>query len=125
MIKLPQKRFHAAQILERATELHIALSVEGDTLHISAPKGAMNEKIRTVLKAYKSELIAHLRAQEQAYLHTYDEGPLCARCLDIDRESAVQALPEPYSDDLYYCKHHHPALSQQQQRREEGGNSHA
>ncbi len=118
-----KKRFTMEQILTRASQLQIALSVEGDTLRISAPKGALNEKIRAVLSAYKSELMAHLTAQERAYLHTHDEGPLCARCLDIDRENAVEALPEPYTDNLYYCKQHHLALPQQQQE-EEGDNSH-
>jgi TubC N-terminal docking domain len=117
------KRFHAAQILVRAAQLHIMLSAEGDMLHIFAPKDAVNEKIRAVLQEYKSELIAHLTAQERTYLRKHDEGPLCARCLDIDRENAVEALPEPYTDDLYYCKRHHPALPQQQQQ-EEGDNSH-
>ncbi len=106
------KRFPAAQILARAAQLHIMLSAEGDMLHIFAPKGAVNEKIRAVLQVYKSELIAHLTAQERAYLHKHDEGPLCARCLDIDRENVVNALPEPYTDNLYYCKHHHPTLPQ-------------
>ncbi len=104
------KRFPVEQVLARASQLHIALSVEGDALRISAPKGAVNEKIRAVLQEYKSELIAHLTAQERAYLHKHDEGPLCARCLDIDREDEVKALPEPHTDGLYYCKHHHPAL---------------
>ncbi len=118
------KRFPAAQILARAAQLRIMLSAEGDRLHIFAPKGAVNEKIRAVVQAYKSELIAHLTAQERAYLRKHDEGPLCARCLDIDRENAVEAVPEPYTDDLYYCKHHHPAHSQQQQQQEEGDTSH-
>ncbi len=117
-----KKRFTAEQILTRASQLQIALSVEGDTLRISAPKGALNEKIRTILQAYKSELIAHLTVQEQAYLHKHDEGPLCARCLDIDRENEVKALPEPHTDGLHYCRQHHPALCQQQQK--EGDISH-
>ncbi len=106
------KCFTVEQVLARASQLHIALSVEGEALRIFAPKGALNEKIRAVLQVYKSELIAHLTAQEQAYLHKHDEGPLCARCLDIDRENEVKALLEPHTDDLHYCKRHHPALHQ-------------
>ncbi len=117
------KHFPAAQILARAAQLRIMLSAEADTLHIFAPKGTVNEKIRAVLQAYKSELIAHLTAQERAYLHKHDEGPLCARCLDIDRENEVKALPEPHTDDLHYCKRHHPELHQQQQQ-EEGDTNH-
>ncbi len=120
-----KKRFPVQQVLARAAQFHIMLGVVGETLTIDAPDGALTEKIRAVLQAYKSELIAHLSAQERTYLHKHDEGPLCARCLDSDRENAVKAVPEPYTDDLYYCTHHHPALSQQQQQQEEGGNNHA
>ncbi len=119
-----KKQFTVQQLLARAAQLHIILGVVGETLTIDAPDGALTEKIRAVLRAYKPELIAYLRVQERTYLHKHDEGPLCARCLDIDRENVVKALPEPYTNDLYYCKRHHPALYQQQQQ-EEGDNSYA
>ncbi len=113
------KRFTVEQVLARAAQLHIALGVDNDALSIHAPKGAVNEKIRAVLKAYKAELIAYLREQEQVHLSTYDEGPLCARCLDLDRENPVKALPEPDTNGLHYCQQHHRAAHRQ--RQEEGG----
>jgi predicted metal-dependent hydrolase len=111
------KRFTAEQIVARASQLHIMLGLEGDDLRVIAPKGAMNEKIRTVLNEYKPQLVAYLKEQEQAYLKQHDITPLCATCLDIDRENTTPALPEPYND-LYYCEQHHPTL-------EEGANTRA
>ncbi len=79
--------------------------MKGNALAIDAPDGALTEKVRAVLKEYKWELVAHLTEREQ--------GPLCARCLDLDRDNPVPALPEPYRDNFYYCKRHHPALPQE------------
>ncbi len=115
---ITKKRFTVEQVLARAAQLHIILGIVGETLTIYAPGEALTEKIRAVLKAYKPELIAYLKEQERIYLQKYEEGPLCARCLDIDRDDAVAALPEPYTDGFYYCERHHSALQQKE------GNSH-
>ncbi len=112
-----KKRFTAEQVLARASQLHIILGVEGEKLVIHAPDEALNEKIRAVLSEYKPELVAYLKGQERAYLQKYEEGPLCARCLDLDRDNPVPALSEPYTDDFYYCERHHPALQQEKGER--------
>ena len=106
------KRFTTGQVLARARQLHIILGVDGETLSIYAPRGALTEKIRAVLREYKSELVAYLKEQERRYLQQHQEPPLCATCLDQDRDHPVEALLEPHTDDFYYCKRHHPALQQ-------------
>ncbi len=107
------KRFTVGQVLTRARQLHIVLGVDGEMLSIEAPRGALTEKIRAVLREYKPELVAYLKEQERLYLQQHEQPPLCARCLDLDRDHPVEALPEPYTDDLYYCERHHPALQQE------------
>lgn len=99
---MKKERFTVEEVLARAAELHIMLGVEGEKLTISAPDGVMTEKIRAVLREYKPELVASLQQHEQP--------PLCARCLDLDKDHPVLALPEPSTDDFYYCKRHHPGL---------------
>lgn len=107
------QRYTVGQVLARAKQLQIILGVDGETLTIDAPRGALTEKVRAVLKEYKPELIAYLKEQERLYLQKYEEPPLCARCLDLDRDHPVEALPEPHTDDFYYCERHHPALQQE------------
>jgi len=53
----------AAALLERLTRLDIRLSVDGDKLNVSAPKGAINPALREELGRRKEELKAHLIAQ--------------------------------------------------------------
>jgi hypothetical protein len=113
------KRFTVGQVIARARQLHIILGVDGETLNIIAPRGALTEKIRAVLREYKSELVAYLKEQERLYLQQHQEPPLCATCLDLDRDHPVEALPEPHTDDFYYCERHHPAL----QCEERGGHA--
>ena len=60
----------AAQLLERLRAADIRLSLDGDRLRVSAPKGAMTAALRAAVAESKQELVAALRTSADA-----GEGP--------------------------------------------------
>ena len=85
---MSRQLFTVSQVMDRADQLGIKLSVENGELKIRAPKGVLNAKIREVLATYKTELIEVLT-------------PNCYVCLE-------PALPDDYDGNMY-CALHHPA----------------
>src|SRR5690349_8601809 len=57
---------HAADVLADLARQGITLSIQGEALRCRAPKGALTEALRAMLREHKAELLAFLRTQKEA-----------------------------------------------------------
>lgn len=96
------KRYDATDIILRAEELGVQLSVQNGELRVKAAKGVVTQKMMGVFKEHKAELVKALT-------------PLCFTCLDAGIETP--ALDEEY-DSLSYCLQHHPLYNGDQGKRQ-------
>jgi len=56
---------NAAELLKQLRALGVQLNLEGETLRLNAPKGALTPELQTQLKAAKPEILALLRTIQQ------------------------------------------------------------
>lgn len=106
------KTWDALTILNRATVLGIEISLAGEKLILESDN-PIEPKVKEVVKAHKSILIAHLKKQQaeqqaelEAWLATQEVEPeLCSTCFEQGLETP--ALNEPH-EGLMYCGEHHP-----------------
>jgi amino acid adenylation domain-containing protein len=86
----------AAALLQRLRDLDIRLSVEGDRLNCSAPKGVLTPELRAELAAGKEEIKALLRSAEQS-------------AAGIPRISREESLPVSHSQQrLWFLRQMDP-----------------
>src|SRR6266705_1089135 len=83
---------HAADVLAELSRQGITLSIRGDALRYHAPKGALTGALRAMLVEHKAELLAFLRAQEEARA-----SRASAVRPKLDRAPQQEHLPAPLS----------------------------
>lgn len=94
------------KILQRAADLNITIWVENGNIKCCG-RGAIPPKMVEVIRAHKTELIAHLKSLEDAMIAK--EPVLCYACLNETEPVETHARfvgPE----DLMYCERHYNAL---------------
>jgi len=100
------KSYSPQAILNRATDLGIALSVEDGKIVVAGSKESVTPKMLEVIRTHKPQLIAYLIAQEREWQATTKmEEALCATCFDLGIETPASVEYE----DLMYCLAHHPS----------------
>ena len=66
----PQRRLTPERLLIRCLHkgIHLSMNEENGLLHVQAPHGVVNEKLKAELREYKPQLLALLReAQRQEF----------------------------------------------------------
>jgi len=103
------RSFTPQEILNRAADYGIGVSLEGDNLALDIPPTldyGIKAKAIGMLKEHKAGIIACLRAQIDALLAEAGQMEiLCCVCLDEDRETPAIADYE----GIMYCSEHMPA----------------
>lgn len=103
-------RYRVQKILESAERKNILLTVEDGDLRIKAPKGVLTDEIRGILRNQKSEIIAHLQAEEnKRYQREIEEEiaknpDLCITCMDLYKRD----VPATHQlEGFNYCAKHY------------------
>jgi hypothetical protein len=134
-------RYDAPTLLDRARELGIEVSTDGQALKLRARTGAISEKARAVLAAHKQVLIAYLLRSQQVERTAGSDMPPAAE--DSSAEDRFKAASSPISSQgcatccvhilspgidfrftpagTLYCLEHYAAWEREQQGGNEAG----
>lgn len=116
MSKTP-RIFTVTEIVQRAEQLGILLSVHLGKLQLEAAPGVITAKVLAVINERKPEIIAHLQSEQvenERYQREIDESiaqepDLCVTCLDEDPDRETPATVT--RGELNYCQAHDPERS--------------